>query len=202
MAHASLRRLSRLASFFDQRHNKMVNMVVNPLFLYDLFCMIALEKWKTANRSGFPGWIASVGEVEALCSLATFAFNNPEYAYPHASAAGGPQISAAGGAYTSAAGGADENENESSAAPALFVEATRLAHPLIPASRRIANDLVIGQQEHLILVTGSNMSGKTTFLRTLGVNLLLAQCGLPVCAASFTFVPMQLLTSLRCGEPV
>jgi hypothetical protein len=177
MAHASLRRLSRLASFFDQRHNGMVNLLMNTFFLYDLFCMIALEKWKVANRSGLPGWIASVGEVEALCSLATFAFNNPEYVYPHTSTGGGP--------YTT---------------PTLFVEATGLAHPLIPVSRRVANDLVIGQHERLILVTGSNMSGKTTFLRTLGVNLLLAQCGLPVCAASFTFVPMQLLTSLRIND--
>jgi hypothetical protein len=194
MASASLRRLSRLSSFFDQGHNLLVNLLLNTFFFYDLQCLVALERWKAGNRRDFPEWIAAVSEVEALCSLATFAFNNPKYIYPV------PYTSAAGGAYTSAAGGADEYESSTATAPALFVEATRLAHPLIPASQRVANDLVIGQQERLILVTGSNMSGKTTFLRTLGVNLLLAQCGLPVCAASFTFVPMQLLTSLRIND--
>jgi MutS domain V len=188
MAHASFRRLSRLSSLFDQRLNRLVNLVLNTLFFYDLQCMVALERWKKANQSGFPVWIEAVGEVEALGSLATFAFNNPEYVYPHTSASGGP--------HTSAAGGADAIYD----APTLFIETARLAHPLIPASQRIANDLTIGRDERMILITGSNMSGKTTFLRTLGVNLLLAQCGMPVCAASFTFVPMQLLTSLRIND--
>jgi DNA mismatch repair ATPase MutS len=66
--------------------------------------------------------------------------------------------------------------------------------------RRVANDFSIGRNEKLILVTGSNMSGKTTFLRTVGVNLLLAQCGSPVCADAFDFTPMQLLTSLRISD--
>jgi len=82
----------------------------------------------------------------------------------------------------------------------LFIDAVQLAHPLIPAARRVANDFRIGLEESLILVTGSNMSGKTTFLRTIGVNLLLAQCGSPVCASSFSFTPMQLLTSLRISD--
>ena len=108
-------------------------------------------------------------------SLATFAFNNPEYVYP---------LPVAGG----------------EAERALFLEAKGLAHPLIPARRRVANDFTIGRGERLILVTGSNMSGKTTFLRTIGVNLLLAQCGAPVCGTDFNFTPMQLLTSLRISD--
>jgi DNA mismatch repair ATPase MutS len=90
----------------------------------------------------------------------------------------------------------------SSDAPAgdLHITATQLSHPLIPAKQRVPNDFTIGNKEKLILVTGSNMSGKTTFLRTTGVNLLLAQCGAPVCAAAFSFTPMQLLTSLRVSD--
>jgi DNA mismatch repair ATPase MutS len=84
--------------------------------------------------------------------------------------------------------------------PTLFIEATRVAHPLIPAGRRVANDCSIGREERLVLITGSNMSGKTTFLRTLGVNLLMAQCGLPVCAAGFVFTPIEILTSLRIDD--
>ncbi len=171
-AHRAIRRLSRLTAFFDQRMNLLVNTFFNTFFSYDLRCLIALERWKMTNKTLFPGWIDAVGTVECLNSLATFAFNNPEYAYPQPVAA----------------------------APGLFIEAARLSHPLIPAPLRVANDFTIGHTERLILVTGSNMSGKTTFLRTVGVNLLLAQCGLPVCATAFSFTPMSLLTSLRISD--
>jgi hypothetical protein len=172
-AHTSIRRLSRLTNAFDQRMNLLVNLVLSNFFFYDLHCMIGLEQWKAANRAEFLTWLDAVATVESLNSLATFAFNNPDNNYPTPVAA---------------------------TPPALFIEATRLAHPLIPAARRIANDITIGREERLILVTGSNMSGKTTFLRTLGVNLLMAQCGLPVCAASFVFTPLQMLTSLRISD--
>lgn len=172
-AHTAIRRLSRLTNAFDQRMNLLVNLVLSNFFFYDLHCMIGLEQWKAANRAEFLTWLDAVATVESLNSLATFAFNNPDNNYPTPVAA---------------------------PSPALFIEATQLAHPLIPAARRVANDLTIGREERLILVTGSNMSGKTTFLRTLGVNLLMAQCGLPVCAASFVFTPLQLLTSLRISD--
>jgi hypothetical protein len=171
-AHRAIRQLSRLASFFEQGKNLLVNTVLNSLMCYNLQCVIALERWKSRYKKDFPHWIDTVGSIECLNSLATFAFNNPEYAYPSPVAAG------------------DD----------LHLVTTGLAHPLIPSSRRIANDFGIGRSERLILVTGSNMSGKTTFLRTLGVNLLLAQCGAPVCATSFQFTPMQLLTSLRISD--
>jgi hypothetical protein len=171
VAHTAIRQLSRLASFFEQQHNLLVNAFLNSLIFYDLQCLIALERWKARYKAELPGWIEAVGSIECLNSLATFAFNNPEYVYP---------VPVAGNA--------------------LFLEASGLAHPLIPALRRVANDFTIGRGERLILVTGSNMSGKTTFLRTIGVNLLLAQCGAPVCATGFSFTPMQLLTSLRISD--
>jgi DNA mismatch repair ATPase MutS len=71
---------------------------------------------------------------------------------------------------------------------------------LIPEKERVANDFTIGRNNRLQIITGSNMSGKTTFLRTLGVNLLLAQCGAPACASSFTCTPMQILSSLRIND--
>jgi hypothetical protein len=184
-AHTAIRRLAQLTNYFEQMHNLIVNLLLNTFFFYNLHCLIALERWKKNNRSDFPGWIEAVGEVEGLNSLATFAFNNPDYAYP---------VPATAPTAQSTPPAASPN------APALFIEATALAHPLIPPDRRIANDLVLGRDERLMLITGSNMSGKTTFLRTLGVNLLLAQCGLPVCATAFTFTPMQLLTSLRIDD--
>ncbi|HVW59002.1 MAG TPA: hypothetical protein VHC48_03170, partial [Puia sp.] len=170
-AHRAIRRLSQLASFFDQRLNVLVNIFLNSFLLYDLHVMAGLEKWKETYKANFHGWIDAVGNIESLNSLASLAFNNPEFTYP---------VPVQG--------------------QSLFVSATQLAHPLIPAAERVANDCAIGKDQQLILVTGSNMSGKTTFLRTAGVNLLLAQCGAPVCAGEFSFTPMQLLTSLRVSD--
>lgn len=180
-AHGAIRQLSRLTSLFDQRLNFLVFIFLNSLAFYDLQCMIALERWKARYRAKLPAWIEAVGNVEALNSLATFAFNHPDHVYP--------TVAESGEAATAGPSGGG-----------LFIDAAQLAHPLIPAARRVANDFRIGLEEKLILVTGSNMSGKTTFLRTIGVNLLLAQCGSPVCAASFSFTPMQLLTSLRISD--
>jgi hypothetical protein len=170
-AHGAIRRLSQLTSFLDQRLNVLVLTFLNSLGFYDLQCMVALERWKARYRDKLPEWIGAAGDIEALNSLATYAFNNPDQVYPTVSEGG-----------------------------ELFIDAKQLAHPLIPANRCVANDFRIGLEEKLVLVTGSNMSGKTTFLRTIGVNLLLAQCGSPVCAVAFSFTPMQLLTSLRISD--
>ncbi|HEV3414750.1 MAG TPA: hypothetical protein VG101_19865 [Puia sp.] len=187
-AHGAIRRLSRLTSFFDQRLNLLVFIFLNSLGFYDLQCMVALERWKARYREKFPNWIGAVGDIEALNSLATYAFNNPGFVYP---------VVKSGVAGVSSGQPAGSPDSQGSR---LFIEATQLAHPLIPAKRRVANDFRIGLEEKLILITGSNMSGKTTFLRTVGVNLLLAQIGSPVCAATFSFTPMQVLTSLRISD--
>jgi len=163
--------LSQLASFFDQRLNVLVNIFLNSFLLYDLHIMAGLEKWKETYKDKFHEWIDAVGNIESLNSLSSLAFNNPEFVYP-----------------------APIHDTD------LRISASQLAHPLIPAAERVANDCTIGKDQRLILVTGSNMSGKTTFLRTLGVNLLLAQCGAPVCAGDFSFTPMQHLTSLRVSD--
>lgn len=170
-AHFAIRQLSKLASFFDQRLNILVNIFLNSFLLYDLQCMIALEEWKEKNSILFSSWIEAVGRIECLNSLANFAFNNPGYHFP-----------------------------QPVQDKTLFIEAENLAHPLIPAGERVPNDFTIGHNARLILVTGSNMSGKTTFLRTAGVNLLLAQIGAPVCATGFSFTPMHILTSLRVSD--
>jgi hypothetical protein len=180
-AHGAIRQLSRLTSFFDQRLNLLVFIFLNSLAFYDLQCMVALERWKMRYRAKLPAWIGAVGNIEALNSLATFGFNHPDHVYPTVAESA-------------------EDPTAGTSGRGLFIDAAQLAHPLIPAGRRVANDFRMGLEESLILVTGSNMSGKTTFLRTIGVNLLLAQCGSPVCAASFSFTPMQLLTSLRISD--
>jgi DNA mismatch repair ATPase MutS len=81
-----------------------------------------------------------------------------------------------------------------------LLEATSLAHPLINHNERVTNDVSIGYPRKLLLVTGSNMSGKTTYLRTIGTNIVLAQCGAPVCAESFSFKPVHVYTSIRISD--
>jgi len=162
--------LSSLSALFDQRLNLLVSIFLDSFLLYDIHVMISLEKWKKRNRAHFMTWIKAVGDIEKLNALATFHFNHPDYVIPHVSA-GVP-----------------------------FINAINIAHPLIPRAAQIANNINAGEHEKLLLVTGSNMSGKSTFLRTVGVNLLLAQCGLPVCATEFTFTPMQILSSIRISD--
>jgi DNA mismatch repair ATPase MutS len=169
-AHQAIKKLSRLSGLFDQRINMLVLIFLNGFFLYDIQCLWGLETWKAANKDRFTKWIDCVGAIETLNALATFAFNNPAYHWPSVDASG------------------------------LSISGKGLAHPLIPSKDCVANDFNIGVQEQLVLVTGSNMSGKTTFLRTVGVNLLLAQCGAPVCAASFSFTPMNILSSIRVSD--
>ena len=146
-AHKTIKALAKLSSMFDQRLNLLVNVLLNSIVLYDLQCILELEKWKAKNKADFNGWLHTVGEIESLNAFAGFAFNNENFVYP---------LLLAG----------DD----------LSIETKQVAHPLIPANERIANDFEAGNPDKLLLVTGSNMSGKTTFLRTLGVNLILAQC--------------------------
>lgn len=169
-AHQSVKKLSRLSAMFDQRLNLIINILLNSLFMYDIQCLWALEKWKQKHKNHFKDWIHAVGMIESLNSLAAFAFNNPDNHYPTVNTG------------------------------TISITATQLAHPLISAQERVANDCSFGINEKLVLVTGSNMSGKTTFLRTLGVNLILGQCGAPVCAISFAFTPMVIRSSIRVSD--
>jgi hypothetical protein len=166
----SISRLAKLTQFFDQRLNMLVSLIMNSFLLYDVQCTLELERWKGKNKSALPGWIHSVGNIECLNSLASFAYNHPDYVYPVVT---------------------DEF---------VQISARKLAHPLIPDPDRVANDVILGKEGRIHLITGSNMSGKTTFLRTVGVNMVLAQCGAPVCATEFIFRPMRILSSVRITD--
>jgi hypothetical protein len=166
----SIGQLAKLTSFFDQRINMLVFALLNTFLLYDIQCILALEKWKKKNKPQFENWIDCVAQIEYLNSLAAFAYNNPEFAYAVVT---------------------DEE---------FVIDTVQMAHPLIAANERIANDFSTGKSDKLILLTGSNMSGKTTFLRSAGINLILAQCGAPVCAKSFRFHPMLILSSIRVSD--
>jgi len=165
-----IRQLSKLVGRLDYRLNVLVSVPLNLLFFTDIHFCLALERWKRDHASRIPGWFASMAEFEALASLANMAFNNPGWIYPQVT-------------------------------EDYFVfRAEDMGHPLIPAVRRISNGFATEGAGKAIIVTGSNMSGKSTFLRTCGVNAVLAFAGAPVCASAFTVSLVRLHSSMRISD--
>jgi hypothetical protein len=164
-------RLVRLVNWLESRRNQLFAIPAAVLLLPEQLSF-AIEAWRARHGAAALRWLATLAEMEDLASLATFAFEHPDFAFP--------QI------------------DEQAASPSL--QATALGHPLIPASARVANDVRLDSDCRLLVVTGSNMSGKSTLLRTVGVNAVLAQAGAPVCATAMTLTPLQIGASLRAQD--
>ncbi len=161
--------LGRIVGFVDARQNEVFRLFVAPVLMWDFHCAAALERWRLRAGKVVRGWFEALGEMEALASLAGFAFDRPDHAWPRF---------------------AD--------APAF--EAEGLGHPLIPGGRCVRNDVALPAAGHVLIVTGSNMSGKSTLLRAVGVNAVLALAGAPVCAKSLTLGPVVVFTSMRVRD--
>ncbi|MHC1733324.1 MAG: hypothetical protein AB9888_15005 [Bacteroidales bacterium] len=165
-----IRQLSKLVGRLDYRLNVLVSTPLNLLFFTDIHFCLALERWKRGHASRIPVWFTSMAEFEVLSSLANMAFNNPGWVCPRVT-------------------------------EDYFVfSAQEMGHPLIPAGRRISNSFTAKGAAKAIIVTGSNMSGKSTFLRTCGVNTVLAFTGAPVCASAFTVSLVRLHSSMRISD--
>jgi hypothetical protein len=162
-----LARLNRLMEWLDSRDNVFVRLV-SPLMLYPLHLAFAVEDWRRQSGSGVRRWLEAMGEIEALGSLACHAFEHPGDRFPEMVATGGPCFEAEG-----------------------------LGHPLIPEAAVVRNDVALGGELRLLLVSGSNMSGKSTLLRTIGVNAVLAQAGGTVRAARLRLSPLTIGASIR-----
>lgn len=169
-AAGSVRKLGSLIQAFDSRLNLLVGFALNGLLLWDYHSVRRLEKWKADYSSHFPVWLEMLGQVDAYISLGNYAFNNPGFSYP---------------AFSS-------GEN-------MFM-ATSLGHPLINDNDRICNDFAIPRKGTVCVITGANMAGKSTFLRTLAVNYIMGLSGAPVCAGEMSFVPVKLFTSMRTTD--
>ena len=169
-ASQRIRQLSRLVGRLDSRLNVLVSIPLNLLFFTDIHFCLALEKWKREHSARIPEWFAAMSEFEVLASLANMAFNNPEWVYPEVT---------------------DDY---------FVLKAEKMGHPLIPAGRRISNGFDAEGAGKAIIVTGSNMSGKSTFLRTCGVNAVLAFAGAPVCASTFMVSHARLHSSMRISD--
>jgi DNA mismatch repair ATPase MutS len=163
----ALKELSVLLKKFDQRNNAYILVLLNGLFLRDLFLLRQFYRWKDKYLSHLQSWISALAEMEARVSQATYMFNLPEFIQPLIT----------------------ERAN-------ILIEASGLGHPFISKEKRVDNDIVINKKQFLI-ITGANMAGKSTFLRTLGVNYILAVSGMNVCASKFSFTLFNLFSSMR-----
>jgi hypothetical protein len=168
-----LRTIAAIASAASLRNNPIVWITLNALMPWDLFFAYRLERYKLTLVELLPVWLDTWYELEALSSLANFAYLNPDYAFPHLTAldAGGPVLSA-----------------------------RAIGHPLIPPGERVCNDFELERLGDVVILTGSNMSGKSTFLRTLGINLCLAYAGGPAAARSLRVIPFRVFTSIQVSD--
>ncbi len=172
-----LKSAARTMHAISIKAHPLVHLAVNALMPWDLWFLRRLQRVQADLATVLPQWLSCLAEVEAASALAAFAYLHPSYAWPT------PAPPAAGVPHTGprlAAGG--------------------LGHPLIPAGARVANDLDMARRGCIVLITGSNMSGKSTFLRTVGVNLCLAQAGAPVCAARFEWRWSRLACCIRIDD--
>jgi DNA mismatch repair ATPase MutS len=143
---------------------------LNLLLLWNLNQALDLEKWKKQYATDVENWFHTLGIFETLNSLAVIHFNNPGWCFPTL------------------------HEQH------FFIESAELGHPLIHENKRVNNFIKMENRGELMLVTGSNMAGKSTYLRSIGINTVLAMAGAPVCAASFRISPVQLISSMRIAD--
>ena len=169
-ASAQINQLKKILERLDLRFNFVVFIPLDILLQWDLQQIIALEKWKQKNQHHAINWFTVLGEFEAISSIATLSFNHPKWCFPLL------------------------KEDH------FFIEGKEVGHPLIKASTCVNNPVKIEHAGELMLVTGSNMAGKSTYLRSIGVNTVLALAGAPVCASYFCLSPVQIVSSMRIAD--
>ena len=163
-------KLSGLIDLLDARRN-MLFAPFAAILLWPLQFAIAIERWRQSSGPAVARWLAAVGELEALGSLAGYAYEHPQYPFPELVEGG------------------------------THFEGEGLGHPLIPESRNVRTDLRLSDElERVLIVSGSNMSGKSTLLRTVGINAALALAGAPVRARALRLSPLQLGASIRIQD--
>ena len=172
-----LQQAARTLHAISIKAHPLVHLAVNALCPWDLWFTRRLIHIQHKIKTALPQWLDCLAEVEAASALATFAYLHPNYAWP------GPLIA----------------PGEQNGTPPAF-DADQLGHPLLTAKTRVTNDVHLKGLGSIHLITGSNMSGKSTFLRTIGINLCLAQAGAPVCAHSFEWTWSRLACCIRVDD--
>ncbi|CAN5598817.1 MutS family DNA mismatch repair protein [soil metagenome] len=162
--------LRRIMHLADLRLSSM-HPLVFLVTMWDFHVLFSLERWQRAAGPHVRDWLAALGEAEALAALATLAHDQPDWCFPELLPHG-----------------------------ARTFDAQSLGHPLLADGDRVCNDVQIGPPGTFLLVTGSNMSGKSTLLRAVGLNAVLAQAGAPCCARTLSMAPLDVHTSIRVQD--
>ncbi len=169
-ASVSVRTLNGILSRLDIRLNPVAFIPLNILLFWDLQQMLSFEKWKKANKEKIMNWFDALGQMEAINSMASIAFNHPDWTFP--------QIAPEHGTFT----------------------VTALGHPLIAAAKRVTSSFTTEDLGKIAIITGSNMAGKSTFLRSTGLGLVMGMAGMPVCAAAAKFSRMPVISTMRISD--
>jgi hypothetical protein len=187
-------RLNRLMELLDSRDHVLVRLA-EPFLLWTTHLAFAVEAWRRHSGPVVRRWLAATGEMEALCSLASHAFEHPDDPFPEFAQPLSDVRGSESEPRTSESGSVEEG---------ALLEAEAIGHPLIERSRVVRNDVRMGGAApagpRVLVVSGSNMSGKSTLLRTLGVNVVLAQAGAPVRARRLRMSPLAVGASIRVTD--
>ena len=170
LSSQTIKKLKKILDNTDIRLNPLVFIPLNTFLFWDLQQIMILENWKKENKEHIGDWFHSLAEIESLSSLANLSFNHPDWSFPTIAKEHGTVI------------------------------ADSLGHPLIPKEKLVTNSFSTEGNEGLNLITGSNMAGKSTFLRSVGVNVVLAMMGSPVRAGSFIVSNMKVISSMRVSD--
>jgi len=169
-ASEDILQIKKILDKLDLRYNLVISLPLNLLLLWNLQQVLDLEKWKAGQQNNLNGWFDTLADFETLNSFGILYFNHPEWIFP-------------------------------TILPEYFsINGKEIGHPLIPIQKRVDNFIDIRTNAELMLVTGSNMAGKSTYLRSIGVNVVLAMAGAPVCARSFSVSHVQLISSMRITD--
>lgn len=169
-ASQEIRIIKKILDKLDLRYNLVISAPLNILLLWNLQQVLDLEKWKSFNQNNIHKWFDTLGHIEALNSFATLYFNEPDWIFP------------------------------SIVTGYFFIEGKETGHPLLLKNKRVNNNIEMKHDGEIMLVTGSNMAGKSTYLRSIGVNVILAMAGAPVCAKAFKVSHVQIISSMRITD--
>lgn len=169
-AHSQLERLSWVSELADLRHSGLFYVILHIPTLWDFHVLWGLERWQVTAGRHVRAWVDGVAEIDALAALSAPIAEEPGWVFP--------DVRPSGDRFT----------------------ARQLAHPLLPPDGRVPNDVELGPPGTFVMVSGSNMSGKSTLLRAVGVNAVLAQAGGPVCAAELVIPPLEIRSSMRVED--
>lgn len=163
-------KMRKIIASYDNRNNLLLGFIINLMFAWDYWHTYRLIKWHNANQGNYALWMNAIAHFDAVSSIANFSCNHPEYVYPK---------------FTTGR---------------FSIDAKEMGHPLIHPDKMKTNDFHLAGELQTIIVTGANMSGKSTFLRTVGVNMVLGMSGAPVCAMQMSFKPVEVFSNMRTTD--